>query len=189
VAEISGTIDAGEAAAAERAYGRRIWGLGRFLPQVVRLLIFLGVIPAALVAPAIIEDKTVRPIFGLVAAIAYFGVAIFTYQRWVRWSAWRASRRFGVATSHRMTIRQTDHSLVADGETWRIEVQWRSIVEILRAGPVWVFAGQSTTIYVPRRFFADLAAERAFLAAALGRLSDEAVQRSVTARRVAEGGV
>lgn len=65
-------------------------------------------------------------------------------------------------------------------------IAWRKVTEIMRYRDLWIFAG-SVSLCVPRRWFADAAAEAAFLNHALARLSPEAVARSWDATFVCSG--
>ena len=46
-------------------------------------------------------------------------------------------------------------------------VRWRGVSEVLPAARHWLFIGSGLAYCVPRRFFADAEAERAFLRVAL----------------------
>lgn len=71
-----------------------------------------------------------------------------------------------------------------DGVTHTIA--WPRITEIMRYRDLWIFAG-ATSLCLPRRWFADAAAEAAFLKYALSRLTPEAVERSGDATVVGSG--
>lgn len=57
-------------------------------------------------------------------------------------------------------------------------VQWPVVTELFRIRGYWVFVAQGTSVWMPRRFFPDAAAERAFIAGALSYMSDAARRRS-----------
>lgn len=63
---------------------------------------------------------------------------------------------------------------------------WSRVTEIMRYQDLWIFAG-GVSLCLPRRWFADRAAEAAFLDHALSRLSPEAVARSWDAVFVRKG--
>jgi hypothetical protein len=71
-----------------------------------------------------------------------------------------------------------------DGVTHAIA--WPRITEIMRYRDLWIFAG-ATSLCLPRRWFADAAAEAAFLKHALSHLSPEALARSRDATFVCSG--
>ena len=60
----------------------------------------------------------------------------------------------------------------------RSEVDWELVTEVLAIGRYWVVSANSNPFYVPRRFFADQAAEKAFIADLLQRMTPEARARS-----------
>jgi hypothetical protein len=63
--------------------------------------------------------------------------------------------------------------------------RWEAINEVFRAGEFWIVLADVTALTIPRRAFADEAAERAFIAALLARLPQLARERSRDAAKFA----
>ncbi len=64
--------------------------------------------------------------------------------------------------------------------------RWRAVTELFASHGYWIFLVRSSPCFVPKRFFADETAERAFLRAALQNMSEDARKRSTAARAIAE---
>lgn len=65
---------------------------------------------------------------------------------------------------------------------------WPSISEVLRHGEYWIALADMTSVTIPRRIFASEDAERAFLAALLGHISEKALARSKDAAEFVAAG-
>jgi hypothetical protein len=64
--------------------------------------------------------------------------------------------------------------------------KWPAVTELFPSHGYWIFLVRSAPCFVPKRFFADEVAERAFLKAALEYMSEDARRRSIAARAFAE---
>ena len=78
--------------------------------------------------------------------------------------------------------------LVEDARAAHIVVQWYGVSELFYSRGYWVFLAQGQFYFVPERYFADAAAERAFLTEALSYMTEEARERSVDAATFAASG-
>jgi hypothetical protein len=60
----------------------------------------------------------------------------------------------------------------------RQSAPWSAVSELFESRGYWIFLVQSAPFFAPKRFFENVAAEKAFVSAALERLSEEARARS-----------
>ncbi len=70
------------------------------------------------------------------------------------------------------------HAFVTVSGLIETRAPWAAVSDIFPAGPYWIILAQSNPTYLPRRFFADPTAERAFVGAILARMPPDAVARS-----------
>jgi len=179
MSEVSGILEAGEASGTARALAARQRG-SAWQYWIVMLVFALvcGVLGVA-VAPRL---GVVDPVDGftpgvMVGVLAYALVArrlaVFGMRRTL------ASR--GIATAFPLRLEATDAALVYDLGDIRQTAQWRSVTEIVRVRDYWIVIAQATPFFAPRRFFADIAAERRFVAGVLAHMTPEARERSAGA--------
>lgn len=98
----------------------------------------------------------------------------------------RALESRGVENPLPTEIELQDWGLVQRSDGCELRVEWRRISECLRVGPYWVLIAVSQPVFVPRRWFADVAAERAFVDTCLARMDAAARARSRDAVRFAD---
>ncbi|MEJ1937490.1 hypothetical protein WDZ92_45425, partial [Nostoc sp. NIES-2111] len=72
----------------------------------------------------------------------------------------------------------TDQGLICRSDAMEYRADWRAVTDLLKVGPYWVALAQAQPLMLPRRFFADSAAETAFVSAVFERLAPEAQARS-----------
>ena len=82
--------------------------------------------------------------------------------------------------------------VAADGLVYELagvhhRAPWPVVSELFAAKGYWIFMVVASPWFAPKRLFANEAAERAFVRAALAHMSDEARARSVKAAKFAEG--
>jgi hypothetical protein len=181
--EVEGAVAIGEFQAAQRAYVRQVWGSVTIWLPVLRFVVILPCIPVALMVTALAKgNPALSALLGFGAAAVCLGLGTLAYARLARWITRRAARRFGLHITSTMTVRATQEALTAFGEDWRLEVGWPSVVEVICAKSVWVFACSWSVVYLPRRFFPDLAVEREFMKLVSERLDASALKRSPAIR-------
>ena len=79
--------------------------------------------------------------------------------------------------------------LAVSSERIAHRLPWAAILELIRAPEHWVVQVDTLSVILPRRAFADEAAERAFIGAVLDRMAPEARDRSGEAVAFAAGSV
>ena len=109
----------------------------------------------------------------------------FVYMRFTRpWSIRRFRRRMedrGLSARFPYSVTIEHEVLAVQSGGIRKTADWASVTEVFKAHGYWVFLVQMEAWYAPARLFPDLAAERAFLSAALDRMSEGARKRSLEA--------
>jgi len=139
-----------------------------------RLLAILGVIPEPL-----------APVAMIVAGIASIWLSI----RLARAMTVRNFRRNllvrGIPNPIATAFEVTPQALICRSDCMEYRADWRVVTDVLMAGPYWVALAQAHPLMLPRRFFVDEAAERAFIRAILQHLEPAARARSRDALRFA----
>lgn len=87
-------------------------------------------------------------------------------------------RRLGSPPTFLTRLRIDDEGLSADNNRLSIRASWPAIHFLVKTDDHWVAQADSMTIVIPRRAFAEPAAETAFIRAILERISPEARRRS-----------
>ncbi len=77
-----------------------------------------------------------------------------------------------------LTVELTPDHLTHTLGAVRRTIPWSAVTHLLGPPGFWVFVAQGEAIYLPRRLFADPAAERAFVAEALSFMGEAAKARS-----------
>lgn len=121
------------------------------------------------------------------ALIASAIIGTFAGQRAGRAWATRVGRR-ALASRGLQTPVPVCFAISPEGITTRTgraetRAPWSAVSDLLNAGPYWVAIIESCPAYLPRRFFATEAAERAFISEMLARMAPEARARSADAVR------
>ena len=76
--------------------------------------------------------------------------------------------------------------VITTGQT-ETRAGWSVVSEVFLLGAYWVFLIQGSPVFIPKRNFAEVGEERAFVRAVLDRLSEGAVKRSPKAVSFAAG--
>jgi hypothetical protein len=178
--QADGEMRMGEAASAaswalSRANGFGI--LGYLVYFVVYFAVLMGVINLAeRLLPPMWSGLLILPLILVTAVGGIYGMT--------RMRLWRMSRtqvaRGGVALTP-VSYRLDEDALEVRQPHALTRVEWPGVSELMSLKQHWVFVVSGMGYCLPRRFFADVAAERAFIRAALGRLSGEARSRSAKA--------
>ena len=187
--EASGEYRFGEVTAAAGVFQRRLWrGRSRFG---FASFLLVGLV-AMWIAAAVGSMQAGGDAFGRGAGtmIAMFVVAAPVVVAYVVWrrrtieTLWRERGVFGpwtmgyVADADGFTIRQP-------GQQTRIA--WDAVTEVAPAPTHWIFIANLMGHPMPRKFFADLGAERAFVTEVVAHLGPEARARSPEAIAFTQG--
>ena len=180
---ITGTIQIGEAQATVSATGKRQRGsLLWHWVLMFSLLGGVGLIGVLLAIPAKVDGGT-----GL--TIGMIG-GLLIYMRWSKiLTVWRCRKTLmarGVPADLAVRWDVTDQSVRYQVGDVTTEAAWRAVTEIFHDKGWWIVMAQGTPMFAADRFFADDAAQRAFVAEVLSHLSDEARTRSAAAVKFVE---
>jgi hypothetical protein len=183
---------AGEIALAEHRYARaqlsrRIFGWRRFGPWVLAAVIATTAVASVLADRLVSPSGDLRALFALCAFLVLASFELAAYQRWSRraqLAIWSARGRIEPEPA-RFSI--GDDGFRADHGAISTLVGWPALSEIIPARRHWLFVGGALVYCVPRRFFTDDTAERAFIGGALARMSPPARARSREAAAFAAG--
>ena len=88
-------------------------------------------------------------------------------------------RKMGSPTDFPTRFRFGPEAIETENERVSHRIAWDAVLFVVPHGEHWLLQADTLTLAVPRRAFADPAAEQAFLELAEARISDEARQRSV----------
>jgi len=174
--EVGGTIGLGETSAVTAALVRRLYGWRRY-----GFCIYLGVMVAITAIWLNLPDAT-----GLNWGIALLGLlatvvlVVVGYVRWAKGLIPAAWKRMGALAEVAVRYRADEAGLVIEGGV-TIVVPWGAVMMVAPEKTAWLIIAGGTGFFLPRRFFADVAEERAFVAFGLERLSPEARTRSAEA--------
>jgi hypothetical protein len=180
---VEGEIQAGEASGVVGVIRRRQMGPPWYTVSVL-VIIALMVAGEALAEKLFPESGTA----GVVAVVVSGALGYVLYLRLCRWMAKKQFRHRlqgrGLPVTFPLRVEVGDRLRYVLGGCEQI-ADWTCVSELFRAGEYWVFLAQSNAIFVPRRAFADAAAETEFLKAALARMSPGASALSPQAVAVA----
>jgi MFS family permease len=187
--QVSGILRVGEAAPVAARVARRMSGVGAW-----RGALWLGFIVLAAIlgaAAAIFVGRAFGWSWGDSPMLGGLGVAsgavagrILGVPLFRKWGVARFRKRF-VALGQEPEL-PLSITIEADTLTYVIgllekRARWSAVTELFPVPGYWVFIAQATPFWVPDRFFPDDAARRAFIAEALGHMTDAARKRSVKA--------
>jgi hypothetical protein len=108
---------------------------------------------------------------------------MYGYIRWCRGLSQKGWARLGALAQTDQSYEAGDSGLdLVSGNGVTTHLPWPAVLEIGREKTQWLLITTSGgAFYVPRRFFADIEEEKAFIAFCLDRLSPEARTRSIEA--------
>jgi len=178
---VSGVLRVGEAAPAVRDIAARLRGANMAYVVVVVVLAIAGAVAGRLIAPG--NDAS-----GLMGAGA--GALLYALVA-KRIALWRYRRKFterGFSNELTLRLEIGDDTLCYVVGDVTESAPWRAVSELFQSHGYWIFLVQGSSWFAPRRFFADVNTERAFVRAALERMSEEAKERSTHATVFAEEG-
>jgi hypothetical protein len=189
MAEASGLYKFGEMTAAAGVFQRRLYrGRSRFgFAGFLAMALFGMWAAAALGARQTAGDALGRggmTMLGMFAVAVPVAIAYFIWRRRTIETLWRER---GVASPWLMgyVADATGFTIRQPGQETRIA--WDAVTEVAPAPTHWIFLANLLGHPMPRKFFADLEAERAFIAEAVRHLPDAARARSPEAIAFAAG--
>ncbi|MFI4976116.1 MAG: YcxB family protein [Caulobacterales bacterium] len=177
--EASGLYHIGEARSAMRILAGRLFGLRRFQLVALMAFLFVSIVGAmGIVNWLVPPDRPGNAGASLIAISITCAVAYSLYVWWWRVGYVKAWERRGVENPTQSRFTVEDAALVVASGPTTTRVEWRGIIEIAPSPTHWIFVGNGIGYCLPKRFFGDKAAERAFIDAALSRMNEAARERS-----------
>lgn len=170
--EVAGDIGIFESQKACGPLRRHLFGARRFLPWLLLAIYLVCLFSVTTLMERLFPGSSLLGIL-LVAVPAYF--------LWVRMCGRMAPKAWlarGVPLQSHVTYRIDDEALTILGATSETRLKWEGLSQVAPGKGAWLFIGPGLAYFLPLRFFADKAAEKAFLAACFERLGPAAQSRS-----------
>ncbi len=183
---IGGEFRLAETGDVTRVLRRRLLGWRRYAPwaalAILGACLFLMTAVVDAVTPADLRPSTWVAAAGTLCVLTYY-----LWASWWRAVILRAWRRRGVPDPMPIRVETTNEAMLfAVGEV-TTRLPWAEVSELTLSRTRWVVVAHYSAWGIPRRFFHDAQAERAFVADILSRLSDQARARSGEAAAFAAG--
>lgn len=183
--EVSGDLPLAETAKARWALGARLYGWWRYM----WIVMVLALMACGLAMFFLFEALSRRPqpiayeqfeLWAILLLYLGFGVGyVLACRRYWRWLVSRSTRARGYKDVIPIRFAVAEDGFHVTAEFARTHVSWPGVSEI---APMrkrhWLFITAGSGFVIPRRFFAGVEAERAFIRAALGHLGEAARARS-----------
>jgi hypothetical protein len=175
--EVSGETRLGETTAAGQLLARKLMGRG-WGPLAVYLIALAAVLMlSSTVLPLFLSEAEV----GIGAPALVILTAVGGFWLFMKWrlrslvTGWQAR---GVPMLSAVTFRIDPDAMQVDNAGVHVRCLWPGVSELAQTKLHWVFIVPGLAYCVPKRFFATPAEERAFVRAALERMTPEARARS-----------
>lgn len=178
--QADGEMRVGEAAAAASWALSRANGFG-----VMGYLVYLAIYFVVLMGMVTLVERLLPPMWSglltlpLILVTAFGGIYGMTRMRLWRMRRTQAAR--GGVPLTPVSYRLEDDAFVVQQPRALTRVEWAGVSELMSLKKHWVFVVSGMGYCLPRRFFGAPADERAFIRAALGRMTPEARNRSAKA--------
>ena len=170
--EVVGQVGIFESQKACRPLSRHLLGRARFAQWWFIAIMLVGDLAASTLM------EMVAPGCGWLAVILFTVGTLFLWSRYARTLLPKAWMARGVPANSTATYRVEAEGLVIAGGNSETRLFWPGISQIAPGNESWLLIGPGLAYFLPKRFFADQAAERAFLAACFEKLTPEAQTRS-----------
>lgn len=174
--QISGEMQFGETSSAAWAISR-LYGFGVGIYLLSTALMIAVISGLATLADMLLPDGVAG---GLMLPLIIVGslTAIFGVMRLQRWRMRQALRARGQSLITPITFTVDEHGFRMHYPDADVRLAWSGVTDVVQTKTHWVFALGGLGYCVPRRFFANVADERAFIRAALAQLEEPARARS-----------
>lgn len=177
--EATGVLTAGESTAA-MAYIKARRGLS---PRMVKAVLLVAMLAVGVPVGAWLSGSWFAAAVSVEFAVLGLGVGVLIVQLAAGPAMRRALARRGQAYEQALTFRMTPEAVAYDLGDVTMSARWSCVTDLYRTRGHWVFLVQSSAMVLPRRFFPNPEAERAFIAEALSRMTQAARARSPDATR------
>lgn len=176
MATVSGLLRIGEATSTLRAIGARQRGSAFFYYAVLFGTILGGGICGNLLAQYVAHSDTE---FAAIMGVAA-GTAVYML---IARPLTTARFRSRMVEKGHPPLLHLEVEIALDALLYRVgdirqTAPWSAVSELFENRGFWIFLVQSSPFFAPKRFFENHAAEKAFLRAALERMSEDARERS-----------
>jgi hypothetical protein len=183
--QVSGTLQSGEAQSTAQVVAARLRGsAGSYYLIFAAIIMICGALGAAFAKYALRADPEPGVFFGVM-------LSFIVYVRAARALTLRRFRRrlvdAGLPLTYPMSVTLEADALVYEVGGVREIVRWDVVTDLFRTRGYLIFLAQAHGIYVPERFFATAADERAFITQALTHMTPKAQARSLDVQLFAEG--
>jgi hypothetical protein len=181
--EASGDFRFGAAQAAARPLARRMFadtGLARYGLAVFLLVGLVGLWGLAAFGVRLTHGRDVLAGGAITALMTVvWGLAVtIGYGQWRMWTVSRIWLSRGMTNPFPMSYVVDERGLTVRQPGQETHVAWPAVTEVAPARKHWLLMANMDAYAVPKVFFADAAAEHAFIAEAVRRLSPAALARS-----------
>lgn len=174
--QIGGDMRFGEASSAAWAISR-VYGVGAG-----RLALYLLIVMVAMLSLSSLSEALLPPALANAAALPIIMVVglggIVGILRLRQWQVGQALRKRGQSLLTPITFAADDRGFVIDSAEMNLRIAWTAVTDLVQTRAHWVFLAGGMGYCVPRRFFAKVEDERAFVRAALAQFSEGARGRS-----------
>jgi hypothetical protein len=175
---VQGETHIGEAA----AYSGR--ATARLMNARLPLFLTIAIVGAVIGATVGLSEAFAEPISTIVVlavAIPLIGLALRIWRGFVVQNFRRNLMRRGMPNPVLTEYEVTPEAFICRSEGMEYRANWNVVTDLFKLGPYWVALAQAIPLVLPSRFFADGAAERAFVAAMLEHMEPSARDRSAQA--------
>ena len=182
--QVAGEIKIGEAT---RWAGKAAARLnGHPWPVIISNAVSGGVMVIVMLGHGILQNLLDWPAWAWIPAIVIglyvsLRLGVMACRAWCVRHARKAFGVRGLVDPVPTAFRIEDDAFVSLSGQVEVRAPWTAVSDVFIAGPYWVILAQSHPIYLPRRFFATPAEEKAFLSSILSRMGADAVARSAEA--------
>jgi hypothetical protein len=177
--QVGGAFRLGENNGASGILRRRLLGWRRY-----GLLVWLVVTVAVAIGSTFLADALFgrRGFLSAASGLAIYAVVAgggyVVWLRWCRASLIRGWESRGVANPTLVKFEVAESAFEMQSGPTKTSVLWSGVSEIIPSRLHWLYVANGLAYCVPRRFFADQAAERAFVRTSLEYMSVDARNRS-----------
>lgn len=185
MASVSGSIKIGEAQAAMGSLVKRQRGPTWLYAVILYAFMIIAAVIGCLIG--LLTGWNIN-LMGCGAAIVALLTWFLVGRRYVVWQFRNKMTARGVPMHVPVRLDIAPEAMTYDTHDVHVRAQWSGISELYSKAGYWIFMIHSSGYFLPKHFFADAGAERAFIAEALGYMSEAARARSKYAVTFAAAG-